>query len=70
MCYYSDERDPAHNQKLVYTTTSDLKTWSAIQPAAANADSNARPGMAVVSKVPNGYMMTYELCNPPSGQRA
>lgn len=68
VCYYSDERDPAHNQKLVYVTTSDLKNWSAIQPSVVMSEQNARPGMATVSKIPNGWIMSYELCNDPSGR--
>jgi len=68
VCYYSDERDPAHNQKLVYVTTTDLKNWSAIQPAVIMSQQNARPGMATVSKIPNGWIVSYELCNDPSGR--
>jgi hypothetical protein len=70
VCYYSDERDPKYNQKLVQTTSSDLLSWSAYQATVASSDSNARPGMAVVSKIPNGqYFLSYELCNAPSGRR-
>jgi len=59
-CFYSDERDAAYGQKLVHQSTSDGLTWS----AAVNdvAISGQRPGMVVVTQMPNGnYLMTYEI---------
>ena len=71
VCYYSDERDNAYNQKLVYQATSDLVKWeSVVNVVAETTNSNGRPGMAIVSKIPNNqYFLTYEYCNPPSGVR-
>lgn len=66
VCFYSDQRDSAHAQKLVYTTTSDLKTWSQPVDAVADSNYNARPGMATVAYIQSTkqYIMTYENCGP------
>ncbi|GME52139.1 hypothetical protein N7458_005917 [Neofusicoccum parvum] len=68
VCFYSDQRDPAHGQKLVYVTTTDLRTWTDPVDAVADPDYNARPGMAVVAHIEstNQYIMTYENCGPAS----
>lgn len=61
VCYYSDQRDPAHGQKLTHQISSDLKTWQAPVDDVAYAEYTARPGMTTVSHLPNGsYIMTYE----------
>ncbi|GAM89635.1 hypothetical protein ANO11243_076740 [Dothideomycetidae sp. 11243] len=66
--YFSDQRDSAHSQKLSVVSTTNLLTWSASSDVVAYSDANARPGMAVISHLPNGnYMLSYEYCNPPSG---
>ncbi|MCJ1311283.1 hypothetical protein MMC25_004954 [Agyrium rufum] len=66
VCYYSDQRDPAHGQKLVHQTSTDLKTWAAPVDDVAYANYTARPGMTTVTKLPNGkYMMTYEYGGGP-----
>lgn len=59
-CFYSDERDAAYGQKLVHQSTSDGVAWS----SAVNdvAISGQRPGMVVVTRMPNGnYLMVYEI---------
>lgn len=62
--YFSDQRDSAHSQKLSVVSTENLKTWSASSNVVAYSDANARPGMAVISYLPNGqYMLSYEYCN-------
>lgn len=62
ICYYSDERDSGHGQKLVHQTTTNGTSWSAVVDDVALADSSQRPGMPVVAKMPNGnYIMTYEI---------
>ncbi|SET32311.1 RICIN domain-containing protein [[Clostridium] polysaccharolyticum] len=62
ICYYSDERDPNHGQKLVHQTTADGIHWSFVVNDVALTDKTQRPGMAVVSRMPNGnYIMTYEI---------
>jgi hypothetical protein len=61
VCYYSDQRDPQHGQKLVHQVSSDLKTWEAPVDDVAYMEYTARPGMTTVSHLPNGsYIMTYE----------
>lgn len=61
ICYYSDQRDPAHGQKLTHQTSSDLTTWDAPVDDVAYAEYTARPGMTTVSLLPNGsYLLTYE----------
>ena len=61
ICYYSDQRDPAHGQKLSHQVSSDLKTWQPPVDDVAYAEYTARPGMTTVSHLPNGsYIMTYE----------
>lgn len=60
--YYSDERDPAHSQKLVHETFADGVTWSAPVDDVALADSILRPGMPVIAQLLDGrYIMTYEI---------
>jgi len=62
IAYYSDERDPAHSQKLVHETTTDGTTWSSVVTDVALSDSSLRPGMPTVAELTNGqYIMTYEV---------
>lgn len=59
-CFYSDERDPAYSQKLVHQSTSDGINWSSVVNDVAI--SGQRPGMVVVTQMPNGsYLMVYEI---------
>lgn len=60
--YYSDQRDPAHGQKLVHQTSTDLKTWGEVVDDVAYDTYDWRPGMTTVSLLPNGsYFLTYEF---------
>ena len=64
--FFSDQRDPAHNQKLVHQTSSDGITWSAPIDDIVYPAKNAAPGMATVAKLPNDqYIMTYEFGGDP-----
>ncbi|MCJ1369358.1 hypothetical protein MMC20_000569 [Loxospora ochrophaea] len=64
--YYSDQRDPAHGQKLVHQVSSDLLTWAPPIDDVAYANYTARPGMTTVTQLPNrSYMMTYEYGGGP-----
>lgn len=64
--YYSDERDPAHGQKLVHQTTTDGLAWGPVVDDVAFPDSSLRPGMPTVAKMGNGhYVMTYEMVGYP-----
>ncbi len=61
-CFYSDDSDPEHSQKLVYKYTTDLVNWSEKKECVACADPDLRPGMASVVKMGNGeYFMVYEM---------
>ena len=61
--FWSDETDPCCSQKLSQIRTFDGATWRDKRNTVALGDHAARPGMAVVSKLPSGkYFMTYELC--------
>jgi hypothetical protein len=63
VCYYSDETLAGHSQVLVETTTRDGVNWTAPQTIVAGDDPNARPGMPIVRRLPNGdYFMTFENC--------
>ncbi|HEX2927808.1 MAG TPA: fibronectin type III domain-containing protein [Ruminiclostridium sp.] len=68
ICYYSDERDPAHNQKLVHQTTTDGVNWGPVVDDVADPVASQRPGMATVAQMPDGkFIMTYEIMGTPSG---
>ena len=61
-CFYSDDSDPAHSQKLVYKYTTDLKNWSELKECVACDDPELRPGMISIAKMNNGeYAMTFEM---------
>ena len=71
-CFYSDDSDPNHDQKLVYKYTTDLVTWYGAndepgvetEPKEAVACENAayRPGMiSIVDMGEGGYLMSYEM---------
>lgn len=62
--YFSDQRDPAHSQKLSHVTTSDLRTWSSAVDDVVDPQYKGRPGMATVAYIASKkqYIMTYELC--------
>ena len=65
-CFYSDDSDPEHSQKLVYKYTTDLVSWSEKFECVACDDPNLRPGMVTVTKMGNGeYFMAYEMFNLP-----
>ena len=61
-CFYSDDSDPEHSQKLVYKYTTDLVNWSEKFECVACEDPSLRPGMVSVVKMGNGeYFMVYEM---------
>lgn len=68
-CFISDERPantPTNNQVIGhYTSTNGGQSWSATmtQDVVFPADNLARPGMSIVTALPNGtFLMAYELC--------
>lgn len=61
-CFYSDDSDPEHSQKLVYKYTTDLVNWSEKFECVACDDYDLRPGMVSVTQMGNGeYFMVYEM---------
>ncbi|KAF2996191.1 hypothetical protein E8E13_000716 [Curvularia kusanoi] len=68
IAYYSDQRENAtYGQKMVHQTTTDGKTWGPVVNDITHDVYTDRPGMPVVSKLPNGkYMMTYEYGGGPT----
>ena len=60
-CFYSDDSDPAHDQKLVYKRTLDGVNWSEAEEVCAFKNEKDRPGMFIMTKMGNGeYFMVYE----------
>lgn len=51
VCYYSDQRDPQHGQKLAHQTSTDLKTWGPVVNDVRYDEYLARPGMTVIAKI-------------------
>ena len=71
IAYYSDQRDPAHGQKMVHQTSTDLVGWGPVVDDVANLQYSDRPGMPIVTKLPDGrYLMTYENGGAPEGNFA
>lgn len=65
--YYSDQRDKAtYGQKLVHQVSSDLLSWGEVVDDVAQPKYTDRPGMPIVSKLPNGkYIVAYEFGGGP-----
>jgi hypothetical protein len=67
--YYSDERDPANNQKIVHQTSSDGINWSSVVNDVA-LGTTLRPGMPTIAKMGNGsYLMAYEIVGYSGGNQ-
>ena len=65
ICFYSDETVVGFSQLIQAVHSADSLSWSTPTPSVASAVQADRPGMAVVTPLPNGrYFMTYELCGP------
>ncbi len=61
-CFYSDDSDPAHDQKLVYRKSTDGVNWGELVEIVAFENSLHRPGMISIAKMGNGkYFMPYEV---------
>ncbi|KAL9625437.1 MAG: hypothetical protein Q9160_000500 [Pyrenula sp. 1 TL-2023] len=66
VCFYSDQRDRAHGQKLVHQVSSDLLTWGDVVDDVSYPTYTDRPGMTTVIQLPNQqWMMTYEYGGGP-----
>ena len=69
--FYSDQRDPAYGQKIVHQTTTNLTSWGGVVNDVANTRYSDRPGMPIITKLPDGrWMMTYENGGAPEGNFA
>jgi hypothetical protein len=65
VCFYSDETEEKHSQVIKQTRTYDGVHWLDTLDTLAGKDPRDRPGMAVVTRLPNGlYFMTFEVCGP------
>ncbi|KAF2192968.1 glycoside hydrolase family 93 protein [Zopfia rhizophila CBS 207.26] len=62
ICYYSDQRDGQHAQKLSHQTTRDgLDNWGSAVDDVVDRNYTARPGMPTVAKLPNNkWILAYE----------
>ena len=63
--YYSSEEHKAagYNQLLAHKVSADGGlTWGAETIDVGTADGHQRPGMAIVRRLPGGYVMSYEIC--------
>jgi hypothetical protein len=71
VAYYSDQRDPAHGQKLVHQVSSDAVNWGAVINDVAYPTYSQRPGMTTIAPLPNGqWIMTYEYGGGPNPKNA
>ncbi len=67
-CFYSDDSDPAHDQKLVYKRTLDGVSWSEATEVCAFEEQKDRPGMLIMTKMGVGpYFMVYEYFGSKRG---
>lgn len=65
ICYYSDQRDPKHGQKLAHQTTRNLRTWGPVVDDATGPAYADRPGMTTIARMRGGlWIMTYEFGLP------
>lgn len=65
--HYSTQVDPAHAQKLVHVTSTDLRKWSKEVDDVVQPKYSDRPGMTTVaySPISKKYVMTFEYCGGP-----
>src|SRR5690625_1875855 len=67
-CFYSDDQQKAmvYHQLIAYRMTKDGIHWEPPKSVVAIPDYTSRPGMPIVSQLPNGkYFLTYELVDGP-----
>ncbi len=64
VCFYSDDSDPKHSQKIVYKQSKDGINWGKAVEVVASEVFEERPGMPVVTRLSDGtYFMVYEVMN-------
>jgi hypothetical protein len=60
--FWSDQTIPGHNQTIMQKRTFDGHRWQDERETVASKIADDAPGMAVVSRLPNGhFFMTYEV---------
>ena len=68
-CFYSDDSDPLHDQKLVYKRSRDGVNWSDEVAVCEFAKKKDRPGMIIMTQMGSGeYLMVYEYYGTGSGK--
>ena len=68
-CFYSDDSDPLHDQKLVYKYSADGVTWSNPVAVCEFEDQKDRPGMIGLTRFSDGtYFMVYEYFGLEDGE--
>ncbi|KAK1811956.1 hypothetical protein LTR12_013686 [Friedmanniomyces endolithicus] len=62
IAYYSDQRDPAHGQKLSHQVSTDLHNWGPVVNDVALPLYEARPGMTNIQYIPpiNKWILVHE----------
>ena len=67
-CFYSDDSDPAHDQKLVYKRSKDGKNWGEAVEVCAFPETKDRPGMFIMTPMSASlYFMVYEYFGSKRG---
>lgn len=67
-CFYSDDSDPLHDQKLSYKRSSDGVNWEEQVDVVCFEEYHWRPGMISITKMGNGkYFAPYEICSNEVG---
>lgn len=71
VCYYSDENDVNHSQKLVFKGTHNITDWGGeenLKDIVKIDGYGYRPGMVTIAETAQGsYVMTYETVGAPFG---
>ncbi len=69
VCFYSDDTDPEHSQKIVYRISADGESWEETVSVVASNIIEERPGMPVVTRLGDGsYFMVYEIVDKEGTQ--
>ena len=68
-CFYSDDSDPAHDQRIVYKRSRNGVNWSEEVEVCAFARVKDRPGMVIMTEIGSGkYFMVYEYYGTYGGK--
>ncbi|KAK0388838.1 hypothetical protein NLU13_5081 [Sarocladium strictum] len=61
--FYSDQRDPAHGQKLCHQESTDLLNWGEVVNDVASLNYTNRPGMTVIDHIESSgkWIFVYEF---------